>query len=72
MLRQIVRADPLAREVELTDIHNRLTVLDHRTKSLNERTVAHAKKLRNHDKALEAIKIMGQAQSQVNQAILAG
>lgn len=45
ILRQFLRADPVQRERELSEIHERIDILDGRTKAIRSKLVSHEKQL---------------------------
>lgn len=49
ILRQMLRTDPLDRELELSEVHERIDVLDGRTKAMRGRLTKHGRRLDGHD-----------------------
>ena len=56
VLRQLLRADPIERELELAEVHERIDVLDDRMRALRGRARKHGERLDNHEKRLVAQK----------------
>lgn len=52
VLRQMLRADPVDRERELSEVHERIDVLDGRTKALRSKVKKHGGTLENHESRL--------------------
>lgn len=56
VLRQMLRTEPLQVERELAEVHDRIDVLDNRTKALRTKTRKNGKAIEDHEKRLTAHK----------------
>lgn len=56
VLRQLLRADPIEKELELAEVHERIDVIDDRVRALRSKSRKHGERIDSHEKRIEAQK----------------
>lgn len=69
VLRDLLTIDPMQRERELAEVHERVTVLDNRTAAIRRKLTRNTKQLEKHAKAIEALTRAKKALLEVGEAM---
>lgn len=61
VLRQMLCADPIEKELELAEVHERIDVLDDRVRALRSKSKRHGERIDVHEKRIDALKRASEA-----------